>query len=357
MKSVVVIMAGGRGERFWPKSRQSLPKQFLSLTSDGKTMIQHTVERVKSLIEMDDIFIVTNKSYKHLVEEQLPDLPKENILLEPMAKNTAPCIGLATMYIKKKYGNAIMIVLPSDHLVKYNEIFIDSLNKAINVAEHKGNMVTIGITPSYPEIGYGYINFEKSSECDSDCYIVKQFVEKPNLQKAKEYLASGRYLWNSGMFVWRSDTILNNIQIFLPDMYKGLIEIEKAIGLENENDIIKEVFLDFNSESIDYGIMEKADRIYTISGNFGWDDVGSWLALERINKTNEDENLISGNVVTINTKNTIIQGTEKLIAAVGLQNIVIVDTEDALLICDRESTQDIKKVIENLKICNRIEYL
>lgn len=359
MKITAVIMAGGKGERFWPKSRRRLPKQFLSLTADGKTMIQHTVDRISSLVNIEDVFVVTNKDYKNLVLEQLEGIPRENVLLEPMAKNTAPCIGLAAIHIRKKYEDAIMLVLPSDHLIKYNEIYIDTLKTAVKVAEEDNSMVTIGIMPSYPETGYGYINFGRDEDevKQAGVYKVKKFVEKPNLETAKEYLTSGKYLWNSGMFVWKASTILENFKQLLPDTYRGLSEIELSIGFDNEGKVLEEEFSKFNSESIDYGIMERATNIYTLPGSFGWDDVGSWLALERISSTNENGNVVAGNVITINAKNSIIQGHDKLIATVGIEDLIVVDTEDAILICNKENTQDVKKVIENLKICNRNEYL
>lgn len=359
MKVTAVIMAGGKGERFWPKSRKSLPKQFLSLTDDGKTMIQLTIERLKKIVDIDDVYIVTNKDYRDLVIEQINGIPEENILLEPMAKNTAPCIGLAAMHIKKKYKDAVMVVLPSDHLIKYNEIYIDTLKEAIEVSEEDKNLITIGITPSYPETGYGYINFGRD-ENDierNNVYRVKRFVEKPNLDTAKEYLASGRYLWNSGMFVWKSSTILENFQKLMPNMYEGLNKIYETIGSDEEESILQREFTKFKGESIDYGIMERAGNIYTIPGSFGWDDVGSWLSLERINRTNDDGNVIKGNVITINSKNSIIQAQDKLIATIGIDDLVIVDTDDALLISNKSNTQEVKKVIENLKICNRYEYL
>lgn len=359
MKITAVIMAGGKGERFWPKSRKSLPKQFLSLTDDGRTMIQLTIERLESLVKIEDIYIVTNKDYKSLVLDQVKGIPEKNILLEPIAKNTAPCIGLAAMHIKKKYEDAIMLVLPSDHLIKYNEIYLDTLKEAIEVAKEDSNLITIGITPSYPETGYGYINFGRD-EGDikrNNVYRVKRFVEKPDLDTAKEYLASGRYLWNSGMFVWKSSTILNNFRELMPDIYEGLHKIYETIGTSDEEMILEREFTKFHGESIDYGIMERAKNIYTIPGSFGWDDVGSWLALGRINRTNDDGNVIKGNVITINSKNSIIQAEDKLIATIGIEDLIVVDTKDALLITNKDNTQEVKKVIENLKICNRYEYL
>lgn len=357
MKIVAVIMAGGKGERFWPKSRSNMPKQFLSLTDDGKTMIQHTVERIRPLAEIEDILVVTNKNYAGLVKEQLPEIPQENVLLEPKARNTAPCIGLAATYIQKKYKDAIMIVLPSDHLIKFNGIFINTLKDAIQVAQQDENMVTIGITPNYPETGYGYINFGEQKPGATNIYKVERFVEKPNLELAKEYLDSGKYLWNSGMFVWKTSTILKQFEKYIPSIYQGLLNIEEAIGTQREMDTLEKEFSEFTPESIDYGIMEKAESIYTLPGSFGWDDVGSWLALERFNRSNEDGNVVSGNVISIHTKNAIVQGSDKLIATIGVENIIIVDTPDATLICAKDSTQDVKKVIENLKICNRNQYL
>ena len=355
----VVIMAGGKGERFWPKSRMNMPKQFLSLTDDGKSMIQHTVERLKGLVDIQNMYIVTNEIYKDLVLEHIPDIPKENIIIEPVAKNTAPCIGLAAIHIAKKNPDSKMIILPSDHLIKFNEIFIDTLKIALDVVEKGDNLATIGITPNYPETGYGYINFTKgeSFKDSANIYEVLRFVEKPNLEKAKEYLTSGEYLWNSGIFVWKASTILKNFKEYLPEIYEGLQKIGESINTGKYEEVLKKEFPNLPSESIDYGIMEKAKNIYVIPGNFGWDDVGSWLSLERINKTNQDGNVITGNVISIKTKNTVVQGSDKLIATIGLEDIVIVDTDDVTLICHKNNTQEVKEVINNLKICNRNEYL
>ncbi len=355
MKITAVIMAGGRGERFWPRSRNNFPKQFLSLTSDGETMIQKTVNRLSGLVQPEDVFIVTNEKYACLVNEQLPQIPAENILLEPAARNTAPCIGLAAAVIRKKYGDAVMIVLPSDHLIKFNQMFVDTLKIAAGAAENGSTLVTIGITPNYPETGYGYIQFEADDDGTPGIYNVRRFVEKPNIELAKEYVNSGEYLWNSGMFVWKASSIEANLKKYLPDMNEGMEKIYDAAGTEGFADTVAEEFPKFRSESIDFGVMEKASDVCTIPGNFGWDDVGSWLALERINRTNEYGNMVQGDVISINTKNTIVCGGKKLIATVGVEDLVVVDADDAVLICAKDSTQDIKKVIENLKICNRNE--
>lgn len=353
MKITAVIMAGGKGERFWPKSRTSLPKQFLSLTDDGKTMIQHTVGRLLPIINFEDIFVVTNKNYTDLVKEQLPELPSENILVEPIGKNTAPCIGLAATVINKRYDDAVMLVLPSDHLIKSNEIYIETLKKAISVAEKNNNLVTIGITPSYPETGYGYINLDKISFTDGG-YKVKKFVEKPDKVKATEYLSSGEYLWNSGMFVWKTSSIMKNYQKFLPNMYEGLIKISDALEKENFVEVLNSNFKNFESISVDYGIMEKAENIYAVPGDFGWDDVGSWLALERINKKDEDENVVlASDFINVDTKNCVISAGKKTIAAIGLKDLIIVDTDDAILICDKNSAQKVKDVISKIKKQNK----
>ncbi len=350
MKTTAVIMAGGRGERFWPKSRNSCPKQFLSLTKDGETMIQKTVKRLLPLVEAEDIFIVTNSAYIGLVNEQLPDIPKENILAEPCARNTAPCIAFAAAVINRKYDDAVMLVLPSDHLIGYEDLYANTLKKAIKVSLEDENLVTIGITPDYPETGYGYINFgSETSETVTDAYRVERFVEKPNLETAKEYLASGKYLWNSGMFVWKISSIMANLKKFMPDIYDGALRIGDAFGTHDFSEVLTKEFYAFRSESIDFGIMEKADDIYTIPGSFGWDDVGNWLAVERINETDDAKNYIEGNVISIGSERSTICGGKRLIAAVGVEDIIIVDTDDAVLICSKNNTQDVKQVIAQLK--------
>lgn len=356
MKKTALIMAGGKGERFWPRSRKNLPKQFLCLTGDGKTMIQQTVERINSLVDLEDIYIATNMDYKALVKEQLPELPEENILCEPVGRNTAPCIGLGAIHIGKKYDDAVMYVLPSDHQIKYKGMFLSVLEDAAKVAEEGENLVTIGITPTAPEVGYGYIKFDPQV-VNGRAFGVERFVEKPDLAKAKAYVESEEYLWNSGMFAWKTSTIMKAMEEHLPSIYQGLKRIKESFGTEDEKDILNGVFSSFPSESIDYGIMEKEDQIFVLPGTFGWDDVGSWLAVERLRPVNDSGNIVDGNAMTVNVKNCIIEGQDKLIAAVGLRDLIIVDTKDATLICAKDSAADIKKIVENLKICNRDTYL
>ena len=356
MKKTALIMAGGKGERFWPRSRVNLPKQFLSLTDDGKTMIQLTVERISPLVDIEDVYIATNANYKELVKQQLPGIPEENILCEPIGRNTAPCIGLGAVHVASKYYDAVMIVLPSDHLIKSNDIFKDTFVDACKIAEEGSNLVTVGITPNYPETGYGYIKYNKDNK-EGNNYSVEKFVEKPDLETAKEYLADGSYLWNSGMFVWKFSTILDCFKQFMTSTYDGLMKIKASVGQADEQKVLEEEFPNLESQSVDYGIMEKASDIYTLAGNFGWDDVGSWLAVGRIKENDSWGNVINGNVVAVNTENCVIEGAEKLIATVGLRDMIVVDTKDATLISTKENAGEIKKVLAKLRESGKTEYL
>ncbi|MCM1132399.1 MAG: sugar phosphate nucleotidyltransferase [Ruminococcus flavefaciens] len=346
MKTTAVIMAGGKGERFWPKSRTSRPKQFLSLTADGETMIQKTVKRLLPVVDMEDIYIVTNSAYTSLVREQLPEIPKENILAEPYARNTAPCIAFAGAVINRRYDDAVMLVLPSDHLIANEKLYTDTLKKAVEVAEQGENLVTIGITPTYAETGYGYINFGDEK---NGAYNVERFVEKPDLPTAEKYLESGKYLWNSGMFIWKLSSIMGNIRRFMPDIYDGALKIGESFGTDSFGEVLEREFGAFRSESVDFGIMEKAENIYTLPGSFGWDDVGSWLAVERINTTDGNGNYTEGSVITEDTSHTTICGGKRLVASIGLKDMIIVDTDDVLLVCSKNNTQDVKKIIARLK--------
>lgn len=356
MKLTAVIMAGGKGERFWPKSRTSLPKQFLSLTSDNETMIQKTVRRLAPLVKAEDVYIVTNAAYRALLAGQLPELPAENVVCEPCARNTAPCIGLAAGIIQKKYGDAVMLVLPSDHLIHQEDMYLDTLRTAVLAAGDGTNLVTLGITPTYPETGYGYIKYVRGSGRNG-VYSVERFAEKPDLDTARSYLREGSYLWNSGMFIWKASTILMNIEKHMPELHTGLQPIVEAYGTAEFERILEEKFCTLPSESVDYGIMEKAEHICTIPGSFGWDDVGSWLALERINQTDADGNMLSGDVVSVDSRNCTISGGKRLIAVLGLEDTIVVDTPDALLVCDKNSTQDIKKILAELRAQKREELL
>ena len=355
MEITVLIMAGGQGERFWPKSRANLPKQFLNILDKNKTMIQLTVERAEKITNIKNIYIITNEKYKYLVKQQINKLPEENIICEPASRNTAPCIGLAAMYISKKYDDSIMVVLPADHAIKDDKEFLSTLDIAKNKAIEDENLVTIGIKPNYPETGYGYIKYKKNE--NKNIFSVDKFVEKPNIAKAKQYLISGDYLWNSGMFIWKTSTIIKNIQKYLPETYDKLIKIRDSIGTEKEQEILIKEFVSINKESIDYGIMEKAENIYTVPGYFGWDDVGSWSCLDRINEKDDENNVKLGNVLTLETKNCIVYGEKRLIATLGISDLIIIDTEDALLVSSRKDVGNVKEIINKIKETNKEEYI
>ena len=352
-----VIMAGGKGERFWPKSRIRCPKQFLSLTGDGETMLQKTFQRISGFVEPEHIFIVTNGEYMPLVREQLPDVPEENLLAEPAPRNTAPCISLAAAVIAKRYGDATMIVLPADHLVRHEEICADVLLRAASAAAETDSLVTIGITPTYPETGYGYIAFSRAKNLPHGVYHVDSFKEKPDIETARSYVNSGDYLWNSGMFVWKTNVFLDAVRKHLPAAYEITEELQAACDTPDFENVLQKRFPDMPSISVDFGILEKAEQICTIPGSFGWDDVGSWPALRRVAKTDTNGNYRDGDILTIGTRNCVFSGREKLIAAVGLENIVVVDTEDALLVCDIDAAQNIKKITEMLREQGRGELL
>ena len=356
LKRTVLIMAGGRGTRFWPKSRKKLPKQFLSLTGDGKTMIQLTVDRLLPIVDAEDIFISTNSEYLDLIKEQLPNIPQENILCEPVGRNTAPCIGLGAIHINKKYDDAVMIVLPSDHQIKMPDLFRNTLNDACELAEEGNNIVQIGITPDYPETGYGYIKYNPT-EKKNTAYKVDKFVEKPDLETAKQYLETNQYLWNAGQFIWKVSTVLKDMEEYMPVTYSKLMKIQETIGTDKYEETLKNEFESMEAISIDYGVMEKAKDIYVIPGNFGWDDVGSWLAVGRLQRKDNKGNVINGDVITLNTEDCIIQGDKKLIAVIGMTNVIVVDTEDALLICDEDHAGEIKDVMQQLEDDNREELL
>lgn len=356
MKNVVVIMAGGRGERFWPMSRNTMPKQFLNLIEKEKSMIQLTVERVLPLVDSNDIYVVTNKNYRDIVFEQLPSVPKENILFEPVGKNTAPCIGFACAVIKKRYGDANVIVLSSDNMIDNNKIFLENLKSALLCSQQR-NIVTLGIVPSRIETGYGYIKLGEKTEL-GDIYKVDKFVEKPNYDVAKEYYESKMYLWNSGMFIFQNEVMYNSIKEYMPELFVSVDKINASVDTNEFDSTVIDEFNKVESISIDYGIMEHAKNIYVVPCSAGWDDVGSWLSVSRLRETDFNNNVTEGNNLLLDCNGSTVLNTEsnKLVAAYGLDNYVVVNTEDALLIIPKDKTPDIKKLISEVKTKKK-EYL
>jgi mannose-1-phosphate guanylyltransferase len=354
----ILIMAGGRGERFWPQSRVSRPKQLLNLTGAG-SMIQETVWRIRGLTDPANIFIVTNELYAGPIRKQLPEIPAANIIVEPEGRNTAPCIGLATLSIEAHDPDGVMVVLAADHLIKQPEEFCRILRQGAAVAARTGGVVSLGITPDRPETGYGYIKMGQALPEDNSVYRVARFTEKPDRQTAGDFVADGRYLWNSGMFIWRTATIRQLIASYLPEMHQGLETIKLAFHTENYQQILRKTYTGFEKISIDYGIMERAPEVYVIPGNFGWDDVGSWLALERMRDRDAAGNILSGSeLVAIDLHNCIFETDGKrLIAALGLEDLIYVETEDAVLICPKSRAQDVRLVLGRLQAEGKKEYV
>ncbi|TNE71835.1 mannose-1-phosphate guanylyltransferase [bacterium] len=353
MKQYAVIMAGGVGTRFWPQSREAFPKQFLTLFGN-RSLIQQTVDRISKRVPLENILIITNQKYIGLVNQQLPEIPLENILGEPIAKNTAPCVALAAEVIHQRDGNAVMAVLPADHIIFDENTFLNIMDSAFLKAQEQDAIVTVGIQPSHPETGYGYIHFNgnsKSTYGKHDVHAVHGFKEKPDLEKAKYFLETGEYLWNSGMFIWSVPTIRTAYQTYLPDMFSLA---ETSFAGSNGTVTVQQLTSFFNScasISVDYGIMEKAKDVFVVPGSFGWNDVGSWSAVYDLQDKDENGNVKAADIHSlVNTKNSYVSSKSgKIIALVGVNNLAVIETDDAILVCNLDASQDVKKVVESLK--------
>ncbi len=335
-----LIMAGGKGTRFWPKSTEEMPKQFLKLI-DEKTMIQLTYDRLLKTMPAERIFVATGERYKELVKKQLESLPERNIIIEPEGRNTAPCILLACLYIKQIYEDATIAVLPSDHAIKNGEEFCNILNTAKDYVENKNKqaIVTIGINPNRPETGYGYIKFEKE---DREVIKVERFVEKPNLETAKEYLSQGGYLWNAGMFIFDVGNMLNELEHNYSS-YEILSHLPK-IESTNYKEELDKLYPKCESISIDYAVMEKSKNIYVIPGDFGWDDIGTWNSLERYKEKDESDNILNGNIKNYNSKNNIIYAGDKKVILLDAENIFCIDTDEVLVIGNKDSISKVHEL-------------
>lgn len=340
-----VIMSGGLGSRFWPKSRVSMPKQFLKTVGD-KTMIECTVERIVNIIPKERVCVVTNKRYVPIIQKLL-GIEEKNIFKEPMNKETASCIGLAAVKLLKRDFEAVMVVLPSDHVIIGQEEFEKTLKTAIDVARDGDYLVTMGINPTRPESGYGYI--EKGEEIETGIYKVKRFVEKPNVDVAKSFIEKRSYYWNSGMFVWRADRLLREIKKYLPELYRSLMRIYEALDTPDEDVVIADEYSKIDGISIDFGVMQRTHRAVVLDTSFTWDDIGSFTALERFLNKDEQNNTISNcEAGLFEVENTMILGNKRLIAGIGIKDMLIVDTDDVLLICPKDRCQDIKNLVKVL---------
>ncbi|URZ08125.1 mannose-1-phosphate guanylyltransferase [Clostridium felsineum] len=345
-----LIMAGGKGERFWPLSTDEKPKQFLQLLSD-KTMIQMTVERLQGVIDIERIFVVTGERYVDILKQQLPELPERNIIVEPVGKNTAPCIALSAFIINKYYKDASLVVLPSDQLIVDDDKLLKTIKAAEKfVEENESVIVTLGMKPTRPETGYGYIKSGVvRSEIDGfEIKRVEKFVEKPNKENAERYVEDGNFLWNGGMFIWKCSTILTLTEKHLNKTYNIL----KKIAEDKENqlkEILEKEYLKVEAISVDYGIMEKADNIYVIPCNFGWDDIGTWYAVERYRDKDEDNNVCVGDIKNIDGKNNIVVGKKKPIVVVGLSEVFVVESDDIIFVGKKEDIERIKEIKKKVK--------
>ncbi len=352
-----IILAGGSGSRFWPKSRRDRPKQILKILGDD-TMIRLTYNRLEKISNVDHILIVASKELSKQIHKEIPEIPKTNYIIEPSGKNTAPAIGLAALHVFKRDPHAIMGVYPADHLIMGDAKFKDVISRANKMAAQKTSLMTIGIKPTHPSTGYGYIQYDRGKKMEMEgVYKVKTFAEKPDKQTAKNFLNSGEFLWNGGIFVWKAEIILQAIRTFMPELHQSLDVIKDALStfqyatvLEREWELVK-------PESIDYGILEKARNVYIIEANFKWNDLGSWQALFNVLTKNKEQNYYEGDVISMQSENNLVISPNRLTAVVGVQNMAIINLDDATLIVNHEQSETVKDVVDMLKSMNREEYL
>ena len=357
-----VIMAGGVGSRFWPVSRNGKPKQFLDILGVGRTFLQMTYDRFLNIVPKENILVVTAMGYNELVREQLPELPQENILLEPYKRNTAPCIAYAATKIKAKIPLATMVVAPSDHIIFNEKLFVDTISSALNYAEGRSELFTLGIDPTRAETGYGYIQGDMENQYNIDgivAYPVKTFTEKPNKELAQVFIDSGEFLWNSGIFIWSAEAICKAMEEHLEEVYLPFVEGEKYYYTDNEQDFIDKLYAGCPSISIDYGVMEKATNVVVFQASFGWTDLGTWEALYlHVDKGQGDNFVRAQQHIIDSTNDSIVFSTQpdKLMIVKGLDNYMVVNTEDVLLICLRRDGK-FKEVIADLAANEKSKYM
>ncbi|MBT4033742.1 MAG: NTP transferase domain-containing protein [Candidatus Marinimicrobia bacterium] len=348
MSFFAVIMAGGVGKRFWPQSRRATPKQLLPIAGD-ESMLRMTVDRLKNFTTADQILIITNSDQEKVIRQECPELPEENILIEPEGKNTAPAIGLAAIIIQDRDPDAVMGVFPADHYIQDVKSFSEYMQQGIKIANEMRGLVTFGVVPTRPATGYGYIQFHDRTNPDEPIFAVKAFAEKPDLKTAELFLGSGDFLWNSGMFVWRVDSILKSFQEFLPEIWDSLENIRGAIGKPVWDSVLTVEWATLRSISIDYGVMEKARNVYVVRVDFSWNDVGSWDAVHEMRKKDKDKNVSKGEVIFHGSENNLVFAEGKTVAIVGVDDLVVIDTKDALLIIPRGQTERVKELVDGFE--------
>ncbi len=339
-----VIMAGGKGERFWPLSTDRIPKPFLRLVGE-KTLIQLTVERALRIVPKDRLFIVLGQNHMPVAKEQLPDLRDENFIVEPEGKDTAPCIGFAALHLAALDEHSIMVALPADHYVPEVDTFVGTILDGVECAAMGDYLVTVGINPVRPETGYGWINaYERFDVPGVMCLKVKRIVEKPDMDKARAYLEQGDYYWNGGIFIWRSSAVLEGIRRHMPELHGGLARLKPLI-VAGDKDGTAEIYRSLPRQSIDYGLMEKADNVLMIPSLFRWDDIGTWTSLLRLADFEGEENFKAGNTICVDTKNSVVYGDRITVVTLGVSNLVVVATRNGVLVCDPQRAQEVKTIV------------
>ncbi len=353
-----VVMAGGSGTRFWPASRQARPKQLLALTS-RRSLLQQTIDRMAPLTPPERVLVVTGANHAAAVAGQLPQVPTAQVIAEPMARNTAAAAGLAAAWVAKRDLEAVCLVLPADHLITDEALFLDTLRRAADAARKEDCLVTLGLTPRYPATGFGYIEAgDMLSSGTPPVFSVKAFHEKPDLATAQAYLDSGRYMWNSGMFAWRAEVLLSEIKRFIPKLAEGLKELTPDLGTERQAEALARVYPQLPKVSVDNGVLEKSSSIRVVKADFGWSDVGSWDAMAELWPADGAGNACQeSRVLAIDAKNNLVSAGDRLIALLGVDGLVAVVTDDVLLILPRERCQDVRQVIDELKKQNLDSYL
>lgn len=362
IQSVSVILAGGSGTRFWPMSRAKLPKQVLNI-SGNDVMINETIQHCLSFIPRESHYIVTASSQADTIREVLMEgVPRENILEEPCQRNTAPCILYAALRLKKKLegegqADGVMCVFPSDHYITDSGGFSRIMERAVELADQSGKLITLGIKPTFPSTGYGYINFGDQEGAEG-FYSVQEFIEKPSYDRAVQYAADGKYLWNSGIFIWKISTILQNFQRYLPRIYDRMMPWYEAIGTEREKETLDRIYPTLQKISIDFGILERSDEVLVCPADIGWNDVGSWDALGAIFPPDEKGNILRAeNSVLLDTTDCIVYSEKQLVSAIGLNNMIVVSTGDALMVCPKSKAQDVKRIVDELSRREMTQYL
>jgi mannose-1-phosphate guanylyltransferase len=351
-------MAGGSGTRFWPQSRENRSKQFLKILGD-ETLIKATVNRFRAFLKPESIYIVAKAGQQDRLRKNVPDMPPSNFIFEPEGKNTAPCIGLASLIIEEKHPGAVLIVSPSDHLIQKEKIFQRTLRAAVDLAWREKGLVTIGIQPDRPATGYGYVQIHRKIDCKDrvEAFRVKTFAEKPNFATAQRFLKCGDFLWNSGLFIFRIPSLFRAYSRFMPEMCRGLMRIRKSLGTKKKDSVIREVYAEISPQSIDYGIMEKAKNVYIVKGDFIWSDLGSWEQVYKLSEKDSDGNSVSGEAVLLDSRNCYVHNEQGLIAVLGLDDLVVVQSEGATLICSREKAEEVKQIVDMLKMKKKDQYI